>query len=94
MAHVVWVLMAMKLVSGPQGAALNTANPAGGGYVAVDSVPRFESVEVAVYTDEYTCQVWAQRIAQMSGLQGELGAVPATARQAAVTAYICLNRSA
>ncbi len=67
MAHVVWVLMAMKLVSGSQGGALNTAAAAGANYVAVDSVPRYEQVEVAVYTDEYTCTVWAQRVANMSG---------------------------
>jgi hypothetical protein len=67
MAHVVWVLMAMKLVSGSQGAALSTVSASAGNYVPVDSVPRYEQVEVAVYTDEYTCKVWAQRLANMSG---------------------------
>lgn len=67
MAHVVWVLMAMKLIGGSQGSGLNNGNAAGGDYVAVDTVPRFESVEVAVYSDEYTCQLWARRMANMSG---------------------------
>jgi hypothetical protein len=69
MAHVVWVLMAMKLVGGPQLDGQNTTNPASASYVAVDSVPRFEPVEVAVYADEYTCQVWAQRIGRMTGFK-------------------------
>ncbi|HEV2702641.1 MAG TPA: hypothetical protein VGV09_13480 [Steroidobacteraceae bacterium] len=60
MTHVVWVLMAMKLASAPQGGALT-----------VDAVARYEPVQVAVYTDEYTCQVWAQRIARMSGFKAD-----------------------
>ncbi len=61
--------MAMKLVSAPQADGVNNVNAAGSNFVAVDSVPRFEPVEVAVYTDEYTCQVWAQRIARLAGFK-------------------------
>lgn len=70
MPHVVWALMAMKLVSGLQGTAQADLDPATGrDYVPVDSVSHFEQVQVAVYTDQYTCQVWAQRINHMSGYQ-------------------------
>jgi hypothetical protein len=69
--HMVWVLVAMKLVSG--------SPEKGGMYVGVATLPLYKKVQVAVYTDQYTCQVWAQRIANLSDIR--LGSAVCLAQQ-------------
>ena len=54
--HVVWVLIAMKLVSG-----LNEGNPVyvnpmtGSTYVGVGSLPHFQLVQVATFAEQADC---------------------------------------
>jgi hypothetical protein len=68
--HMVWALMAMKLVSGLPGSGQAHVDPKdGAGYVEVAMLPHYTKVQVAVYTDLYTCQVWALRIASLSDVR-------------------------
>ncbi len=68
--HAVWVLMAMRLVSGLPGSGEAHVDPQHGGtYVGVATLSQYQQVQVAVYTDRYTCEVWAQRIASLSDIK-------------------------
>ncbi len=68
--HMEWALMAMKLVSGLPGSGQTHTDPqTGGTYVEVAALPHYRKVQVAVYADRYTCQVWAQRIGSLSEIK-------------------------
>ncbi len=67
--HVVWALMAMKLVSGLPASGQYVDPETAGTYIGVATLPHYEKVQVAVYADEYTCRVWALRITQLSDIR-------------------------
>jgi hypothetical protein len=78
--HVVWALMAMKLVSGLPGSGQTYVDPQNGGtYVGVATLPHYKQVQMAVYADRYTCQVWAERIANLSDIR--VGSAECVAQQ-------------
>lgn len=67
--HMEWALMAMRLVIGLPGSGQHADSQNGGTAVGVAALPHYEMKQVAVYRDEYTCQVWAQRIANLSDIR-------------------------
>jgi hypothetical protein len=78
--HMGWALVAMKLVAGLPGGGPTHVDPkTGDAYVGVVTPSHYEKVQVAVYADRYTCQVWAQRIAHLS--ETGLGSAECLAQQ-------------